>query len=273
VGVYAISESGRVNRVVDAAETWLKFAEEKNLVLEGVFVFNPKGEEFVLVVQDVLVSGGEIVFSVLSFQERFALVEKFVKSVTDAGNSPILVVSNHLELLSKTAALTGQIFWQPETEARVFIRQDLRLPVIGIRVQPLSAFYTPGSTNDCAWDWHYPRQSPLWLLGGMQGQVLLFSFHDSLAGKLIVNPSHVPAILEEMSNEETQGQCIVKMDHDPTKGLFNVRGVFAANSGKALTTASQCFLSQVHSLEAIAKDEFLSWVGPPPAAKPAQKKK
>ena len=261
MGCWAVSESGVVSRVI-ATELLLGFAIKSGgfaSLFEVTFVWNPKTQDYALIVIDCLVCAGQPVFGSRSVTERMVVVDEFAAYCTE-GRVPFVVIANVVRPLAEMSSLLKEIRWRPEDESRVFVRGELHLAVLGIRIAPLDMLYTPGTVNDRILDWFYPRQAPLWLATRLvpteEGTKLAFFLRDAplLTSAVQINPAHAPEIVED---------CILKLILDPAHGYYNVRGIFPLDA-HALTSAATLMALSVQAQQQINKDEIVAWLSQTP---------
>ncbi len=260
-GVYALSEAGRLYGLVES-DVLLGFAVARGaslFVVEGVFAFSPKSENFTLVVQDVLLFGPDATAAA-----RRAVAEQFCEYCADKARDllPFEVMAQRFEPFTGPGLqkLLSTIMWHQETESRVMVAgEKARLNVLGLRLTPVDSHYVPGGINGSVLDWIFPRQFPLFVrLFVLPGsEAIAFGFRDASAGVMPLNPLHVAAVVAKLG-ESANGSCICKLVFDPTKGLYNVRAV-AAHGSRRLTTAAQAYHAASYSIEAITKEELIAW--------------
>ncbi len=270
VPALVVGETGRVQTLQEEAAVlmgYLEHSKQERAFFEVVFVFSPKGEEFVMVVQDCL-SIDPPNAPLSTRREQVASFIQFCQ--TKKEELPFEIMEQRFEPLSALPKLLSSIMWHEETSSRVLMHGDFRLAVLGIRIAPASSPYVFGGTNLLVLDWFFPRQhvflSRLFVLPG--SNAITFGFRDAAAGMLVLNPAHVPATIEKLG--ECEGSCICKVMFDPVKGLYNVRSLYAPGE-RRLSTAAQAFAISMQANEAINKEELLSWIsGAPHQPQPHQ---
>jgi hypothetical protein len=125
-GVFVLSETGKVFAVLDSA-VLLGFVLERSQVFsvfEIVFVYNPKAEDFVMVLQDALSLGSDAILTMrkveLSVFSQFCATR--AKDLL-----PFDVLDQRYEALSGVGKLVSSIVWHEETSSRVWLNGEMRL--------------------------------------------------------------------------------------------------------------------------------------------------
>ena len=259
-GVYVLTETRRLLRVLQA-EPLLDYAAARGavfLVYEAAFAFSAKVEDFALLVLDMVLFGEPHTFAARRHEvDRLCA---FAGGAQPALPFDVLAPRCVPCAGPELQKLLSSVMWHQETESRVLMHDEKhRFAVLGLRLVAADSPYVPGAVNPALADWIFPRQFPylVRLFVAPGSEAIVFGFRDAAAGALALNPAHVPAVVAKLG-ESDKASCICKLVFDPTKGLYNVRAVYAHGT-RRLTTAAQAFQAAQYSSEAITKEELVAW--------------